>query len=134
RGTGASPGSRTRETSASSASAPRHGDRRRSARGAPVTPCPSLLTDRPPRVSIIMPVFDPGPDLAQALRSVAAQTFTDRALALVDDGSRDPATLALLESAAGQPGVFLHRTPNGGPSRWRSHTPVPPPRHDLLPR
>jgi glycosyltransferase involved in cell wall biosynthesis len=71
-------------------------------------------------VSVIMPVFDAGRDLEQALRSVAAQTFTDRELVIVDDGSRDPITLAVLEVAARQPGVQLHHTPNGGPSRARN--------------
>jgi glycosyltransferase involved in cell wall biosynthesis len=74
----------------------------------------------PPRVSVIMPVFDAGRDLEQAVRSVAAQTFTDRELVIVDDGSRDPATLAILDTVARQPGVSLHRTPNGGPSRARN--------------
>ena len=57
----------------------------------------------PPRVSVIMPVFDAGRDLEQALRSVAAQTFTDRELVIVDDGSRDPTTLAILDTAPRRP-------------------------------
>ncbi len=67
-----------------------------------------------------MPVFDAGRPLEQALDSVAAQTFTDRELVIVDDGSRDPTTLTLLDAAAVRPGVFLHRTPNRGPSRARN--------------
>src|SRR5262245_58945357 len=78
------------------------------------------MTDSTPRVSVIMPVFDAGHDLEQAVRSVAAQTFTDRELVIVDDGSRDPATLAVLEAIAREPGVSLHRTPNGGTSRARN--------------
>src|SRR5262245_11441670 len=78
------------------------------------------MTDSPPRVSVIMPVFDAGRDLEQAVRSVAAQTFSDRELVIVDDGSHDSTTLAILETAARQPGVSLHRTPNGGPSRARN--------------
>src|SRR5262249_41216589 len=53
-----------------------------------------------PRVSVVMPVFDAGRPLEQALDSVAVQTFTDRELVIVDDGSRDPTTLALLDAAA----------------------------------
>src|SRR5262245_42037565 len=66
------------------------------------------MTDSP-RVSVIMPVFDAGRDLEQAVRSVAAQTFTDRELVIVDDGSRDPTTLAVLDTIAREPGVSLHR-------------------------
>jgi glycosyltransferase involved in cell wall biosynthesis len=74
----------------------------------------------PPRVSVVMPVYDAGQALEQALDSVAAQTFTDRELVIVDDGSRDPTTLTLLDAAATRPGVWLHRTPNRGPSRARN--------------
>lgn len=73
-----------------------------------------------PRVSVVMPVFDAGRDLEQALRSVAAQTFRDYELMIVDDGSGDPTTLALLGAAARQPGVTIHRIPNGGPARARN--------------
>jgi glycosyltransferase involved in cell wall biosynthesis len=73
-----------------------------------------------PRVSVIMPVLDAGRDLEQAIRSVAAQTFTDHELVIVDDGSRDPATLAILETAARAPGVTVHRTPNHGPAAARN--------------
>ncbi len=74
----------------------------------------------PPRVSIVMPVLDAGRPLAQALASVTAQTFPDRELVIVDDGSRDPTTLALLDTAARGPGVTLHRTPTQGPARARN--------------
>ena len=73
-----------------------------------------------PRVSVIMPVLDAGRDLGEALRSVAAQTRTDHELVIVDDGSTDPATLTLLEEAAGRPGVTVHRTPNRGPAAARN--------------
>jgi len=73
-----------------------------------------------PRVSVIMPVFNAGQDLAQAVDSVAAQTFADRELVIVDDGSTDATTLRLLEQIAARPGVAVHRTPNGGPARARN--------------
>jgi glycosyltransferase involved in cell wall biosynthesis len=73
-----------------------------------------------PRVSVIMPVFDAGVHLEQAVGSVMAQSFTDRELVIVDDGSRDPTTLAVLERSARLPGVSLHRTPNRGPSAARN--------------
>ena len=74
----------------------------------------------PPRVSVVMPVFDAGRDLEQAVRSVTGQSFRDRELVIVDDGSRDPTTLALLDAAARRPGVAVHRTPNRGPAAARN--------------
>jgi glycosyltransferase involved in cell wall biosynthesis len=73
-----------------------------------------------PRVSIVIPVFNAGDYLAQALRSVARQTNRDFETVVVDDGSTDPRTLAILDDAARQPGVTVHRTDNGGPSRARN--------------
>lgn len=73
-----------------------------------------------PRVSVIMPVYNAAPYLARALSSVAAQTYRDRELVLVDDGSTDPATVALLDTAAREPGTTLHRTPNRGPALARN--------------
>ena len=73
-----------------------------------------------PRVSVIMPVFDAGRDLERALRSVAAQTFVDRELVIVDDGSRDPTTRALLDGAAASGAATVHRTENRGPAAARN--------------
>ena len=69
-----------------------------------------------PRVSVVMPVYDTGRDLLQALRSVAGQSFRDHELVLVDDGSTDPLTIKLLDDATSRPNVTLHRTPNRGPA------------------
>lgn len=74
----------------------------------------------PPRVSVVMPVFDAGRDLARALRSVAAQTFAARELVIVDDGSRDPVTRSLLEDAAASGAAVVHRTANRGPAAARN--------------
>jgi glycosyltransferase involved in cell wall biosynthesis len=75
---------------------------------------------RTPRVSIVMPVFNAGRWLGQALASVAAQTYRDFELVLVDDGSTDARTIALLDEAARRPSVALHRTANRGPSHARN--------------
>jgi glycosyltransferase involved in cell wall biosynthesis len=75
---------------------------------------------RTPRVSIVIPVFNAGRWLGQALDSVAAQTRRDFELVLVDDGSTDVRTIALLDEAARRPGVALHRTENRGPSHARN--------------
>lgn len=42
-----------------------------------------------PRISVVMSVFNPGPDLARAVGSVLAQTLAELELVLVDDASTD---------------------------------------------
>lgn len=73
-----------------------------------------------PRVSIVIPVFDSGAYLGDALASVARQTFREHEVILVDDGSTDARTIALCDDAGRRPGIRLIRTPNGGPARARN--------------
>ena len=73
-----------------------------------------------PRVSIVIPVFDAGRYLARALASAAAQTYRDFEVMVVDDGSTDPRTRAILQRASGSPGVTVYRTENRGPSAARN--------------
>jgi len=47
------------------------------------------MPDSRPLVSVITPVFNPGPLLAPALESLLGQTFSDVELIAVDDGSTD---------------------------------------------
>jgi len=75
---------------------------------------------RAPHVSVVMPVFDAGRHLAQALDSVAAQTYPDFELVIVDDGSTETRTRTLLDAAARRPGVTVHRTENRGPAHARN--------------
>src|SRR6266403_729600 len=80
-----------------------------------------MTTDgRPPRVSIIIPVFNAGRFLARALDSVEAQTERDFEVVVVDDGSIDRRTHKILDQAAERPGVTVHRTENRGPSAARN--------------
>jgi GT2 family glycosyltransferase len=44
---------------------------------------------RRPRVSVVLPVYDGEPFLAEAMKSILAQTFRDFELIAIDDGSRD---------------------------------------------
>ena len=78
------------------------------------------MSDAAPRVSVIMPVFNAGRWLEQALDSVAAQTHRDCEVVVVDDGSTDPVTARVLADAASRRGVSVHRTPNRGPALARN--------------
>jgi len=73
-----------------------------------------------PRVSIIMPVFNVGRLLGEALDSVGNQTYRDLETVLVDDGSTDPITLALLEEASRRRATTVHRTTRRGPAAARN--------------
>jgi glycosyltransferase involved in cell wall biosynthesis len=73
-----------------------------------------------PHVSVIMPVYNAGAYLGQALHGIAAQTYRDFEVVIVDDGSTEPATATLLAEAARTPNVTVHRVPNGGPARARN--------------
>ena len=77
------------------------------------------MTDAP-RVSVVIPVYNAGDYLAEALASVARQTWRDFEVVVVDDGSTDARTLAILEAAAREPGTTVHRTPNRGPALARN--------------
>jgi O-antigen biosynthesis protein len=73
-----------------------------------------------PRVSVIMPVFNAARWLPRALDSVAAQTYRNFELVIVDDGSTEARTHDILDDAARRPGVTVHRTENRGPSLARN--------------
>jgi len=69
--------------------------------------------DQPPlSVSVIIPCFNDGPLLREALASIAEPE--DVQAIIVDDGSTDPATLAILEELAAEPTVVLVRQDNAG--------------------
>ena len=56
-----------------------------------------------PAVSIIVPFFNPGSFLEEAIASVFAQSFTDWELVLIDDGSTDTSRAAASEAASRTP-------------------------------
>ena len=55
------------------------------------------MNEAPPRVSVVMPVFNGEKYLAEAIESILTQSFTDFNLFIVDDGSQD-GTAAIIHS------------------------------------
>jgi glycosyltransferase involved in cell wall biosynthesis len=72
-----------------------------------------------PIVSVVIPAYNAGPYIAEAINSVVAQTFTDWELIVVDDGSTDD-TAERVAPFLSDPRVSLHRKANGGPSSARN--------------
>jgi len=72
-----------------------------------------------PSVSVIIPCYNLGEYLDAAVDSVLSQTFQDFEILIVDDGSTDPATQALLADYR-RPGTRVMRTAHGGVSAARN--------------
>ena len=66
-----------------------------------------------PRVSVVVTCHDLGRYLDEAIDSVLAQTFDDFEIVVVDDGSTDPDTVALLADYA-RPKTRVVRMAHGG--------------------
>ncbi|WP_374457456.1 glycosyltransferase family 2 protein [Nocardioides sp.] len=64
------------------------------------------------RVSIVIPCFNDGAFVGEAVQSALNQTTPAADVIVVDDGSTDPGTLEALERLPG--GVAVHRQPNRG--------------------
>ena len=64
-----------------------------------------------PRISVIVPCYNLGAYLDEAVKSVLAQTYQDFEILIVDDGSTDPVTISLLDHYA-QPKTTVFRTSN----------------------
>ena len=69
-----------------------------------------------PRVSIIIPAYNPGAYLEKTLESVVAQTFQDWEAIVVDDGSKED----ISQTTDRFPGVRLIRQENAGPAVARN--------------
>ncbi len=64
---------------------------------------------RPPRVSVVMPVFNGAAFVRRALHSLRAQTFADWELIVVDDGSTDGTGGLIAPDLEGDPRLRYHR-------------------------
>jgi glycosyltransferase involved in cell wall biosynthesis len=77
-------------------------------------------TSARPTVSIVIPVFNAGQYLREALEGAVGQTHSDVEVIVVDDGSTDRTTRDLLDAAGRHARVTVLRTANGGPARARN--------------
>jgi glycosyltransferase involved in cell wall biosynthesis len=66
-----------------------------------------------PKVSIIIPCFNQGIYLAAAIESVLAQTFQDFEIVVVNDGSTDPQTRAILQKLSFPKTTIFHAENKG---------------------
>ncbi|MFN0134090.1 MAG: glycosyltransferase family 2 protein, partial [Phycisphaerales bacterium] len=71
-----------------------------------------------PLVSVVIPYYNMGAYLPQTLASARAQTYRNIEIVLVDDGSTDAASVALLATLGSD--VRIVRKPNGGLSSARN--------------
>lgn len=71
------------------------------------------MADTSPKVSTIIPCFNLGAFLDEAVTSVLDQTYQDFEILIVDDGSTDPETIRLLDNYV-RPKTTVFRTANRG--------------------
>ena len=72
-----------------------------------------------PRVSVVIPCYNLGAYVGEAVESVLAQTYQDFEILVLDDGSTDQATIGVLD-ALDRPKTTVFRTSNRGLSGARN--------------
>lgn len=73
-----------------------------------------------PSVAVVMPVYNSGSFVTDAVASALAQTVPDLRVVVVDDGSTDPQTLSALAGLPADPRLTLIRQPNRGQAAARN--------------
>ena len=73
-----------------------------------------------PLVSIIIPIYNVAPYLAQCIQSVLTQSYENLDIILIDDGSSDESLEIALEFAKKDKRIFVISKPNGGLSSARN--------------
>ena len=73
-----------------------------------------------PRISVVVAFFNNADDLADCLDSIAAQSFTDLEVIMVDDGSTDGGAEIARAKAAADPRFTLVQPAHGGPGGARN--------------
>lgn len=97
-----------------------HAANRAAASGQARKASPAAVRDEAsPRVAIVIPCYNHGRFLPEALESVRRQTYPHVDCVVVDDGSKDEATLQALARVEAQ-GVRVIRQPNQGLSAARN--------------
>lgn len=76
--------------------------------------------DTQPRVSIVLPVYNSAQELRRAVGELDKQTYRNREIIIVDDGSTDQTPAIAGELAAGRDDVLLIRTEHKGASSARN--------------
>jgi glycosyltransferase involved in cell wall biosynthesis len=74
-----------------------------------------------PLVSVVVPAWNAERTLKETLESVAAQTYRNLEILVVDDGSTDGTADIAADFCAGEPRARLIRTINGGVAAARNH-------------
>ncbi len=74
----------------------------------------------PPRVSVIVPLYNKGPYVLRSLRSIAAQSLRDFEAIIVDDGSRDDGPDTVEQFLREDARFRLIRQANAGPGAARN--------------
>src|SRR5262247_2937258 len=72
------------------------------------------------RISVVVPFFNNVAFLGDCLASIAAQTYPDLQVIMVDDGSTDGSAEIARAQAAADPRFELISQPNGGPGSARN--------------
>src|SRR6185369_221612 len=68
----------------------------------------------PPSLSVVMPVYNAGQFLSEALDSVLSQSFTDFELIAINDGSTDDSAALLAHASQADQRLRPHHQPNRG--------------------
>lgn len=76
---------------------------------------------RCPKVSVVMPCYNDGRYLEEAIRSAQTQTYPNVEIIVVDDGSTDEQTLQTLRSVSQLEGITILHSQHAGPSGARNH-------------
>jgi CDP-glycerol glycerophosphotransferase len=73
-----------------------------------------------PQISVVVPFYNNEDLLGDCLQSIAAQTFADLEVIMIDDGSSDGSAQIAQEKADTDPRFRLFRVTNGGPGYARN--------------